>query len=138
MPQSGGSWTAGAGIKMDLMVDSLRPDTWTSTDAAGLPILPGLLRYDEVAQERFDMRSGLRLRRRRRRTCGRRDMMRRRLRIRVIRRWAAVSPEGERRHLGLLARQPGDSACAATLRNDSGRQRKLVVPDWESRQSMER
>lgn len=50
LPQSGGTWTAGAGIKMDLMSDTLRPDTWTSTDAAGLPVLPGLLRYDEVAQ----------------------------------------------------------------------------------------
>ena len=49
VPQSDGTWTAGAGIKMDLLVDSLRPETWTSTDAAGLAILPGLLRYDEVA-----------------------------------------------------------------------------------------
>ena len=49
LPQSDGSWTAGAGIKMDLMVDSLRPLGWTSADASGLAILPGLLRYDEVA-----------------------------------------------------------------------------------------
>ena len=33
----------------DLASNKLRPDTWTSADAAGLPILPGLVRYDEVA-----------------------------------------------------------------------------------------
>ena len=49
IPQSDGSWTAGAGIKMDLLVDSLRPLGFTSADASGLPILPGLVRYDEVA-----------------------------------------------------------------------------------------
>jgi len=49
-PQPDGSWTAGAGIKMDLRNDSLRPELKTSTDAAGLAVLPGLLRYEEVAQ----------------------------------------------------------------------------------------
>lgn len=47
--QKNGSWAAGAGIKMDLTSNALRGDGKTSTDAAGLPILPGLLRYDEVA-----------------------------------------------------------------------------------------
>ena len=44
-----GSWKAGAGAVFDLNANSLRPDTWTSADAAGLAILPGLIRYDEVA-----------------------------------------------------------------------------------------
>jgi hypothetical protein len=48
-PQPDGSWTADAGAKFDLSSHALRPDTWTSADAAGLPILPGLVRYDEVA-----------------------------------------------------------------------------------------
>ncbi len=48
-PQSDGSWTAGSGAVFDLRSNTLRPDTWTSADAAGLPILPGLVRYDEVA-----------------------------------------------------------------------------------------
>ena len=48
-PQADGSWTAGSGAKWDLSSNALRPDTWTSADAAGLPILPGLVRYDEVA-----------------------------------------------------------------------------------------
>ncbi len=49
-PQSGGaSWTAYSGAVFDLNSHDLRPDGWTSADAAGLPILPGLIRYDEVA-----------------------------------------------------------------------------------------
>jgi hypothetical protein len=42
-------WTAGSGIKMDLTSNALREEGKTSADAAGLPILPGLVRYDEVA-----------------------------------------------------------------------------------------
>ena len=47
--QPNGSWTAGSGAIYDLRSNALRPDGWTSADAAGLPILPGLVRYDEVA-----------------------------------------------------------------------------------------
>ncbi|MEO8945657.1 MAG: hypothetical protein ABI338_04095 [Gemmatimonadaceae bacterium] len=43
------SWTAGSGAVFNLNSDSLRPAGWTSADAAGLPIFPGLVRYDEVA-----------------------------------------------------------------------------------------
>jgi hypothetical protein len=49
-PQLGGaSWTASSGAVYDLRSNALRPQTWTSADAAGLPIFPGLARYDEVA-----------------------------------------------------------------------------------------
>jgi hypothetical protein len=48
-PQDDGSWQADSGAEFDLSSSALRPDTWTSADAAGLPILPGLVRYDEVA-----------------------------------------------------------------------------------------
>ena len=48
-PQPDGSWQAGSGAVFDLTAHALRPDGWTSADAAGLPILPGLVRYDEVA-----------------------------------------------------------------------------------------
>ena len=44
-----GDWHAGSGAIWDLDSNALRPKTWTSADAAGLPILPGLVRYDEVA-----------------------------------------------------------------------------------------
>jgi hypothetical protein len=47
-------WTAGSGAHWSLSSDALRPNTWTSADAAGLPILPGLLRYDEVASGHVD------------------------------------------------------------------------------------
>jgi len=47
--QDDGSWSAGSGAVFDLRGYDLRPDGWTSADAAGLPILPGLVRYDEVA-----------------------------------------------------------------------------------------
>jgi len=45
---NGGSWDAGSGAIFDLRSNALRPDSWTSADAAGLPILAGLVRYDEV------------------------------------------------------------------------------------------
>lgn len=41
-------WTAGSGAIFDLNSNALRPSGWTSADAAGLPIFPGLVRYDEV------------------------------------------------------------------------------------------
>ena len=47
-PQADGSWQAGSGALFDLKSNALRPAGWTSADAAGLPILPGLVRYDEV------------------------------------------------------------------------------------------
>src|SRR5690606_38368647 len=46
--QRDGSWEAGSGAIYDLASNDLRPDGWTSADAAGLPILPGLVRYEEV------------------------------------------------------------------------------------------
>jgi hypothetical protein len=45
---NGGRPRAGSGAIWDLDSNRLRPDTWTSADAAGLPILPGLVRWDEV------------------------------------------------------------------------------------------
>jgi uncharacterized protein (TIGR03437 family) len=48
-PQPDGSWQAGSGATFHLKSNALRPAGWTSADAAGLPIFPGLVRYDEVA-----------------------------------------------------------------------------------------
>jgi hypothetical protein len=48
-PAGGGAWNAGSAAVWDLLSNEQRPYTWTSADAAGLPIFPGLLRYDEVA-----------------------------------------------------------------------------------------
>lgn len=44
----GSQWHAGSGAFFDLNTNARRPEGWTSADAAGLPILPGLVRYDEV------------------------------------------------------------------------------------------
>ncbi len=49
--QADGSWNADSGAVFDLTTNALRPDGWTSADAAGLPILPGLARYDEIVGE---------------------------------------------------------------------------------------
>jgi hypothetical protein len=53
-PRAGGGWKAGSGAIWSLRSNHLRPAGWTSADAAGLPILPGLARYDEVARGRID------------------------------------------------------------------------------------
>jgi len=42
------SWQGGSGAIFNLLSDALRPASWTSADAAGLPIFPGLVRYDEI------------------------------------------------------------------------------------------
>jgi hypothetical protein len=50
----GSGWTAGSGAVWNLRSNALRPAGWTSADAAGLPIFPGLARYDEVARGVID------------------------------------------------------------------------------------
>jgi hypothetical protein len=54
-PERGGArWRAGSGAVWNLRSNRMRPRGWTSADAAGLPILPGLARYDEVRRGRID------------------------------------------------------------------------------------
>ncbi|MET9469118.1 hypothetical protein ABZY44_30845 [Streptomyces sp. NPDC006544] len=53
-PQGGNAWHAGSGAVFDLRSNALRPDGWTSADAAGLAVLPGLVRYDEAAAGHVD------------------------------------------------------------------------------------
>ena len=52
--RSGSGWTAQSGAVFDLRSNALRPAGWTSADAAGLPILPGLVRRDEVLSGHID------------------------------------------------------------------------------------
>ena len=55
IPRNGArSWRAGSGAIWSLKSNRLRPENWTSADAAGLPILPGLARYEEVRRGRID------------------------------------------------------------------------------------
>jgi hypothetical protein len=58
-PNADGSWRAASGAIFDLKSNALRPEGWTSSDAAGLPIFPGLVRYDEVFEQR-EIRHALR------------------------------------------------------------------------------
>jgi len=51
---AGGAWRGGSGAVFNLRSNALRPAGWTSADAAGLPILPGLARHDEVARGAID------------------------------------------------------------------------------------
>ena len=53
-PAADGSWHAGSGAVFDLRGNRLRPAGLTSADAAGLPVVPGLVRYEEVAAGRID------------------------------------------------------------------------------------
>jgi hypothetical protein len=53
-PKTGGGWKAGSGAIWNLRTNAVRPAGWTSADAAGLPIFPGLARYDEVARGTID------------------------------------------------------------------------------------
>lgn len=54
-----GGWMGYAGAIFDLRSNALRPDGWTSSDAAGLPITPGLVRYDEI--EAGEIRHAIRM-----------------------------------------------------------------------------
>jgi hypothetical protein len=54
LTRTASGWKAGSGAIWNLRSNRLRPAGWTSADAAGLPILPGLARYDEVARGGID------------------------------------------------------------------------------------
>jgi len=56
---TGTSWNAKSGAVFDLNSNAVRPEGWTSADAAGMPIFPGLVRYDEVFEQR-EIRHALR------------------------------------------------------------------------------
>lgn len=51
---NGNHWDASSGAVFNLNSNQLRPETWTSADAAGLPIFPGLVRYDEIVKGVID------------------------------------------------------------------------------------
>ena len=94
--KSGSRWRAGSGATWALGGNPLRTDGWTSADAAGLPILPGLLRWDEVRAGARRPRHPVHHRRDRRRpTCGRPATTPGPARSRRTRRWGRGS--GSRR-----------------------------------------
>ena len=72
-PVAGGSgWRAGSGAIWNLRSNRLRPRGWTSADAAGLPILPGLARYEELRRGGIDHALRFTASSTRRRSCTRR------------------------------------------------------------------
>jgi hypothetical protein len=92
----GGPWRAGSGAIFDLNSNAVRPAGWTSADAAGLPIFPGLARYDEVAAGqirhalRFTVRNS------------------RRAYVHPARHWASTSTDPNRPPMGMRVRMKAD------------------------------
>ena len=89
----GGIWEAGSGAVFDLRSNNLRPAGWTSADAAGLPILPGLVRYDEVVEQR-EIRHALRFT----------AKSTRRAYVYPARHWASAHTDGKLPPMGLRVR----------------------------------
>ncbi len=97
-PEDGGArWRAGSGAIFDLKTNGLRPAGWTSADAAGLPIFPGLVRYDE-AVERGEIRHALRF------TCPRT----RKAYVAPARHWASSSTDPDLPPMGMRVRLRAD------------------------------
>jgi hypothetical protein len=97
-PQNGGtSWEAGSGAIFDLATNALRPEGWTSADAAGLPIFPGLVRYDE-AVEQGEIRHALRF------TCP----ATRRAYVPPARHWASSGTSADLPPMGMRVRLRAD------------------------------
>ncbi len=127
-PALGGAWRAGSGAIFNLRSDRLRPAGWTSADAAGLPILPGLARYDEVRAGSID--HALRFTapctaaryvypaRHDAPRCAGADAPPMGLRVRL---------KAERRHRQAAAPGADRRRSAQALRDDPGRQRLAVV-----------
>ena len=92
-PGGDGTWHAGSGAIFDLSSNALRPAGWTSADAAGLPIFPGLVRYDEVAGQ-GEIRHALRF------TVSRT----RRAYVNPARHWASSDPDPALPPMGMRVR----------------------------------
>jgi hypothetical protein len=98
----GAAWSAGSGAIFDLSSNELRPAGWTSADAAGLPIFPGLVRYDE-AVEQGEIRHALRF------TCPRT----RRAYVPPARHWASNATDPSLPPMGMRVRLKADFDTSA-------------------------
>jgi hypothetical protein len=135
----GNHWDASSGAVFDLRSNALRPDSWTSADAAGLPIFPGLVRYDEVASGHIN--HALRF------TVAQTQ----RGYIHPATHWASSSTDPNRPPMGLQLRlkasfnvsgytgqTPRGAQRAEEVRDDRRRQREQLVRLGRGRQSLER
>ncbi|MBL8509974.1 MAG: hypothetical protein JNM11_15985 [Chitinimonas sp.] len=109
-PQSDGSWNADAGAVFHLDSNTVRPGGkpgWTSADAAGLPIFPGLVRYDEAASG--TIRHALRF------TVS----QSRRAYVPPATHWAASSTDPNRAPMGMRVRLKASYAIPASFSTES-------------------
>jgi hypothetical protein len=121
--QANGSWDAGSAAVWDLLNDEQRPYTWTSADAAGLSIFPGLARYYEVASGQIHS------------AC---VPLGRYLNQHLCRAYGyAHAPEIFVRYFFLSAASASRARSPAKIRHDHGRQRQQHVHQRRSRQSLE-
>jgi hypothetical protein len=90
---SGASWNAESGAVFDLNSNALRPAGWTSADAAGLPIFPGLVRYDEVFEQK-EIKHALRFT----------AQITRRAYVHPARHWASTNTSVDRPPMGMRVR----------------------------------
>ena len=135
----GNHWNADVGVNWNLSSNALRPLGWTSADAAGLPILPGLVRYDEVAAGHIDHAVRFTVPRHADGIHLPGDA----LRVVVDERGAAadgaaVAVEGELLARRLPRRVARDPAGAEDVRDDRRRQRIVVVHHRRGRHALER
>ena len=134
----GGRWTAGSGAIWDLRSNRLRPAGWTSADAAGLPILPGLARYDEVARGRIDHALRFTVSRTRRAyVWPARHVASSVDRSGLAADGPAAPAEAELRHRGVPAAGAHRSARAAGVRDGRCRQRLRLVRLGRARPALE-
>jgi hypothetical protein len=90
---NGASWNADSGAVFDLNSNALRPAGWTSADAAGLPIFPGLVRYDEVFEQQ-EIRHAIRFT----------AQITRRAYVAPARHWASTNTSVDRPPMGMRVR----------------------------------
>lgn len=90
---NGASWNADSGAVFDLNSNALRPAGWTSADAAGLPIFPGLVRYDEVFEQK-EIRHAIRFT----------AQITRRAYVHPARHWASTNTSVDRPPMGMRVR----------------------------------
>jgi len=134
----GTRWGAGSGARWNLGSNALRPTTWTSADAAGLPILPvsSATTRSRATPSRMPCVSPSRTPSAR--SSGRRATSRLDDRSHLPADGCALSPQGGRRHLGLLGDQPGDPHRPQDVRHVRRRQRWSVVRHRSTRPALER
>ena len=139
--RDGRGWRAGSGAIFDLNSNALRPAGWTSADAAGLPVFPGLVRYDEVV-EQGAVRHALRF------TCRSR---RRRGYVPPPATSPAATTDADLPPMGMRvrlkasfdvsqvpARGAGDPRRVEDVRDAPGRQRRRLVPQRRARPALGR